>query len=348
MDTDYLGKTARVIIGLRRSINLSMVSIILTIITTVFLYFNLIQDFFLPNDLTNPSIATTVSKSEFRSTYSNEFDRVNLYNQGIISEKPTTELIAFLPVNSALTLNAHYRLVSDKSNIDNDSAANHKEQLRYQPDFNLRINYPTLTLFLTFEFILIVLLFFIYKSKNNKYTKAHEERILESYHSRTYSFLEKNIIESNTLSEINSLLTILDNLHKFLLNLNRRYNDRDGFQINDEYDLQDLLYALLKIHFSNIVKEEYVSSKLESNSRVDFLLKDQGIAIETKFIKKNFKAKRLAEELLLDATRYSQHEGIKNIIFFIYDPESLISELSSDTVELLNKSSIDIMVKFSP
>ena len=113
-----------------------MVSIILTIITTVFLYFNLIQDFFLPNDLTNPSIATTVSTSEFRSTYSNEFDRVNLYNQGIISEKPTTELIAFLPVNSALTFNVHYRLVSDKSNIDNDSAANHKERLRYQPDFN--------------------------------------------------------------------------------------------------------------------------------------------------------------------------------------------------------------------
>ena len=91
-----------------------------------------------------------------------------------------------------------------------------------------------------------------------------------------------------------------------------------------------------------------MSSSLESNSRVDFLLKDQGIAIETKFIKRNFKVKRLAEELLLDATRYSQHEGIKKIIFFIYDPECLISELSSDTVELLNKSTIDIVVKFSP
>jgi hypothetical protein len=38
--------------------------------------------------------------------------------------------------------------------------------------------------------------------------------------------------------------------------MRRRYADRPGLELNDEYDLQDLFHALLTIFFDNIRKEE--------------------------------------------------------------------------------------------
>lgn len=43
--------------------------------------------------------------------------------------------------------------------------------------------------------------------------------------------------------------------------------------MNDEYDVQDIIHALLKIEFDDIRPEEWGTSYAGSNSRMDFYLK---------------------------------------------------------------------------
>jgi REase_DpnII-MboI len=53
--------------------------------------------------------------------------------------------------------------------------------------------------------------------------------------------------------------------------------------MKDEYDVQDSLHALLKLHFDDVRREEWTPSYAGSQSRMDFLLKREKIVVETKF-----------------------------------------------------------------
>ena len=57
-------------------------------------------------------------------------------------------------------------------------------------------------------------------------------------------------------------------------------------EIKDEYDVQDLLNALLRLNFDDVRPEEYTPSYAGSSTRVDFLLKKEKIVIEVKKTRK--------------------------------------------------------------
>ncbi|MBZ4359524.1 hypothetical protein LAM19_25050, partial [Mycobacterium tuberculosis] len=76
--------------------------------------------------------------------------------------------------------------------------------------------------------------------------------------------------------------------------------NRQTIEINDEYDVQDLFHALLKIHFEDVRPEEYTPSYAGSSTRVDFLLKNEKIIIELKKTRKNLKQKEVGEQLIVD------------------------------------------------
>jgi len=62
--------------------------------------------------------------------------------------------------------------------------------------------------------------------------------------------------------------------------LHRREN-RSTLESKDEYDVQDLLHALLQIYFDDIRPEEWTPSYGGGSSRMDFL-KDHAIVVEVK------------------------------------------------------------------
>ena len=64
--------------------------------------------------------------------------------------------------------------------------------------------------------------------------------------------------------------------------LRHRHSHRPALEMDDEYDVQYLLYALLKLHFDDIRPEEGTPSCAGSCSRMDFLLKQEQIVIEAK------------------------------------------------------------------
>ena len=107
--------------------------------------------------------------------------------------------------------------------------------------------------------------------------------------------------------------------------IDHRHENRDTIIIEDEYDVQDLLHALLKIFFDDIRPEEYTPSYAGGSSRIDFLIKSEKIAIETKKTRKGLKGKEIADQLIIDIDRYkAAHPDCETLFCFVYDPENLI------------------------
>ena len=75
---------------------------------------------------------------------------------------------------------------------------------------------------------------------------------------------------------------ICDRFHLIVRQLRDRYAGRNTLEMEDEYDVQDLLHALLHLYFDDIRAEEWTPSYAAGNSRIDFLLKNERIIVETK------------------------------------------------------------------
>ncbi|WP_265583566.1 PD-(D/E)XK nuclease domain-containing protein [Synechocystis salina] len=78
------------------------------------------------------------------------------------------------------------------------------------------------------------------------------------------------------------LKRIFSRFHRINLQLQDRHDSRETIKIDDEYDVQDLLHALLTLYFDDIRPEEFTNSSAGSNSRTDFLLKREKVMIEAK------------------------------------------------------------------
>lgn len=118
---------------------------------------------------------------------------------------------------------------------------------------------------------------------------------------------------------------ICSRFHLIARQLRTRYNDRETLVVDDEYDTQDLLHALLHIYFDDIRPEEWAPSYAGGCSRVDFLLKEEKIIIEVKKTRKTLKAKHVGEQLIIDSEKYRTHPDCKKLFCFVYDPEGWIS-----------------------
>ncbi len=138
---------------------------------------------------------------------------------------------------------------------------------------------------------------------------------------------------------------IANRFHTIARQLRHRHADRDTLTISDEYDVQDLFHALLRVFFDDIRDEEWTPSYAGGASRIDFLLKAEQIAIEIKMTRTGLKAKEVSDQLIIDIDRYrSAHPDCKMLVAFVYDPDGYISnpkgverDLSKVTANMLVK-----------
>ena len=91
------------------------------------------------------------------------------------------------------------------------------------------------------------------------------------------------------------LIRILNRFHRFVKQLKRHQGKSTipEIDIQNEYDVQDLLHAILKLEFDDVRAEEYTPSYAGSNSRMDFLLKNEQIVIEVKKTSQYLKDKEI-------------------------------------------------------
>lgn len=140
------------------------------------------------------------------------------------------------------------------------------------------------------------------------------------------SLLESDVarnwqIRSATKDALELVVQICRRFHQCAQQLRHRHDNRVTLKIEDEYDVQDLMHAFLRLHFEDIRPEEWSPSYAGSSARMDFLLKRERVVVETKMTRKSLKQKEVTKQLIEDSTFYRKHPDCDALICFVYDPD---------------------------
>ncbi len=158
----------------------------------------------------------------------------------------------------------------------------------------------------------------------NEYSDKDTMSNLDSARNRVIAYLEQIMTGSPA---DNRLLTILDNYYLFLEALLERPPHRrggiqkeqlSGLKIQNEYDVQHLLYAYLKPIYP-LARAEVSEDTGYGTVRTDILLDSEHV-IEVKCTRSSMPQKKLIEELEADMVHYHA----EHIYFFLYDKEKII------------------------
>lgn len=90
-------------------------------------------------------------------------------------------------------------------------------------------------------------------------------------------------------------------------------------EIQNEYDVQHLLYSLIKPIFPQ-ARTETVDDIGYGGIRYDIVIDDDDLTIETKCTRAKMTERQLTEEIAADSFHYKK----ENVFFFIYDRYKII------------------------
>jgi hypothetical protein len=141
---------------------------------------------------------------------------------------------------------------------------------------------------------------------------------------------------------------ILDRFHGVARQLRDRHQKRGTLEVEDEYDVQDLLHALLRLDFDDIRSEEWTPSYAGASARMDFLLKQERIVLEVKKTRKGLGPRQIGDELLVDIERYRSHQDCSRLFCFVYDPDGWISNPAAIESDLTRDEPIPVRVIVRP
>lgn len=155
-----------------------------------------------------------------------------------------------------------------------------------------------------------------------------------------------NLTSSETRSAVDKVDLLCNRFHTVVSQLNqlkRGQKSPSGSFIKTEYDVQELLHALLWIFFSDVRREDPVPQRAGAASRTDFVLKKEAILIEVKKTRTNLRDNEVGKQLIVDIERYKGRNDCKLMYCFVYDPDHYIrnpaglEELSRNEGELIVK-----------
>jgi hypothetical protein len=116
------------------------------------------------------------------------------------------------------------------------------------------------------------------------------------------------------------VVRLCQRFHVFANQLLDRHSHRETVRIVDEYDVQDLMHALLRFHFDDVRAEEVAPSVGGKSGRMDFLLKRERLVVETKMTRKSLGQREVGDELIVDMKRYRSHPDYRTLVCLVYDP----------------------------
>jgi hypothetical protein len=155
--------------------------------------------------------------------------------------------------------------------------------------------------------------------------------------------------DSGGVDAISVIERICNRFHLVARQLRTRHGGRNTIEIEDEYDVQDLLHALLKIHFDDVRPEQWTPGYAGKSARVDFHLKAEEIVVEVKKTRKGLDEKEIGDQLIVDIARYQRSPYVGKLLCFIYDPEMRIGNPPSLEADLSGKhENIDVVVLVAP
>lgn len=135
--------------------------------------------------------------------------------------------------------------------------------------------------------------------------------------------------------------------HAVARQLRLRKDYRATLEVEDDYDLQDLLCALLKVEFDEVGLEEWTPPYTGGAPRTGFLLHEDRIAVVAKKTRPALTVKELCDQVAADSSHYAARDKCTTLFCFIYDPEGRIGSpkrLETDLTSVSDRYTIEVLV----
>lgn len=151
------------------------------------------------------------------------------------------------------------------------------------------------------------------------------------------------------VSIVERVVSICRRFPHFLKPLQSRHANRPAFMIGDEYDVQDALHGILKLHFDDVRPEEVGPSVAGGSSRVDFYLKRERLIIEVKYMGSSMTQKKLRGQLIEDIAVYAAMADVDTLVCLVYDPDQKCENPAAIETDLQNTSgSLTVRIVICP
>lgn len=309
------------VVRLQRYRRLCAYALIASALLLTLTYMVCIWSFFLPHDLRNPRAIQFLTSESFQATTAPMFERLKRYNAasaaGAADLPPDLhDLYASSGSSDGLIVVVDYRLVRAPEMAGASHAA--PARYRYVPHVGIRLDPLYLVGYLVLMIGLCLCLHAVIRKPPDA-QRRFEEQVLEHAYS-----LVVPLPCAGAETGVAALLPLLRRFHVFVQQLGIRHASRPAMAFADEYDVQDALHALLKVHYPYLHPEEYTPSYAGNHSRIDFLLAEEQIAIEVKMTRAGLRDREITNELSIDIVRYSNDPRCRHLVCLIYDPSRLL------------------------
>ena len=122
------------------------------------------------------------------------------------------------------------------------------------------------------------------------------------------------------------LRKIGNRFHAVARQLRLRHEGRPTLEVEDEYDAQDVVHALLCLEFDEIRRETWQPGYAGGAAHTYFVAPRDRILIEVKKTRQGVGAREIAGQLEHDTLYYWTHPDCQTVFCFVYDPEARVGD----------------------
>lgn len=145
--------------------------------------------------------------------------------------------------------------------------------------------------------------------------------------------IERTLLQSKFVNKSSDeiIRDVLNNFSNAIQKIisGRRLNHHN-FKIEDEYDVQDILYVILKSIFPNLRDEDPIPKVGGKSTKIDLILREEKILIEVKMMKvKDSNETHFIEQLKVDFESYHECKWLRKLFCFVYDPYKKTRDISN-------------------
>jgi hypothetical protein len=133
--------------------------------------------------------------------------------------------------------------------------------------------------------------------------------------------------------------------------LSERGRGRPPILIETEYDIQDIVFAILRPTFPDVRYEDWTPRVAGRSRRIDLVVPDLNVVIELKFVRDRRHGRSVVDELHIDIETYHSHPNCGRLLAFIFDPGNFIvdpglleRELSGLRVKQEHQFEVEVIV----
>lgn len=328
---------------------------IFTIALSVIAYLLLVSPIFQPADLTNPMVQELFSSKDYAEVSGPYFEKLKAFNERRPGEDidPPGELISSFS-HRGLILTTRMTAVPEPSRSEGSQGGSKSRlgltQYRYEYSHVIRIAAAPL-FFIAVGLLVPILLACIALASMIGNRRREQALLDEEWRVAVEEVYGRRTEPTVGHDELEGMLAVLRGFHTFAKQISIRREQRATIVFNDEYDVQDALRALFRTLTLEIVRPEEPTPSLAGKSaRIDFLLSGLKTAVEVKKTRDSMSDKSLGEELIVDVARYKAHPNCSQLVFFIYDPDEILTNVPMliGDIQSLSSAEFRVLVLVSP